>query len=67
MILISNHLTGMSQFKTLKDVVIRINMAHVKDQYELEKYLKVPHDIFLDYPKGRTKPPLPSSNFTCIK
>ena len=60
MILISNHLTGMSQFKTLKDVVIRINMAHVKDQYELEKYLKVPHDIFLDYPKGRTKPPIPT-------
>ena len=60
MILISNHLTEMSQFNSLNDVVIRINMAHVKNQTELDKYLKVPHDIFLDYPKGRTKPPVPT-------
>ena len=62
MLLISNHLTQLKQFKNLKDVVIRINMAHVKDSNQLKKFVDVPYDIFLDYPKGRTKPPLPSSN-----
>ena len=60
MILLSNHLTQLEQFKKLKNVVIRINMAHVKNKEELEKFVNVPHDIFLDYPKGRTKPPTPS-------
>lgn len=62
MILISNHLTQLEQFKKLKNVVIRINMAHVKDSKQLEQFVNVPYDIFLDYPKGRSKPPLPSSN-----
>ena len=62
MLLISNHLTQLDQFKKLKDVVIRINMAHVKDSKQLEKFVNVPYDVFLDYPKGRSKPPLPSSN-----
>jgi hypothetical protein len=60
MILISNHLTQLQEFKNLNDVVIRINMAHVKDTEELEKFVNVPYDVFLDYPKGRTKPPTPS-------
>ena len=60
MLLISNHLTQLKQFKNLKDVVIRINMAHVKDAKELKKFVDVPYDIFLDYPKGRSKPPIPS-------
>jgi len=62
MILISNHLTQLEQFKKLKDVVIRINMAHVKDSKQLEEFVNVPYEIFLDYPKGRSKPPLPSAN-----
>ena len=62
MLLISNHLTQLEQFKKLKNVVIRINMAHVKDSKQLEEFVNVPYDIFLDYPKGRSKPPLPSSN-----
>ena len=62
MLLISNHLTQLDQFKKLKNVVIRINMAHVKDSKQLEEFENVPYDIFLDYPKGRSKPPLPSSN-----
>ena len=62
MLLISNHLTQLDQFKKLKDVVIRINMAHVKDSKQLEEFVNVPYDVFLDYPKGRSKPPLPSSN-----
>ena len=64
MLLISNHLTQLKQFKNLKDVVIRINMAHVKDAKELKKFVDVPYDIFLDYPKGRTKPPVPSLSLT---
>lgn len=58
MILISNHLTQLPQFKDLKDVVVRINMAHVRTKDELCRFLDTPHDVFLDYPKGRTKPPL---------
>ena len=60
MILLSNHLTQLPQFKNLEDVVIRINMAHVRDMDELERFVNVPYDVFLDYPKGRTKPPVPS-------
>jgi len=64
MLLISNHLTQLDQFKKLKNVVIRINMAHVKDIEELKRFVDVPYDVFLDYPKGRTKPPTPSSSLT---
>ena len=60
MILISNHLTQLPQFKNLKNVVVRINMAHVKDKQQLEEFVDVPYDVFLAYPKGRTKPPTPS-------
>tara|TARA_R100001079_G_C4359031_1_gene114234 strand:+ start:45 stop:569 length:525 start_codon:yes stop_codon:yes gene_type:complete len=60
MILISNHLTQLPQFKNLKNIVVRINMAHVKDREQLEQFVDVPYDVFLDYPKGRTKPPTPS-------
>ena len=60
MLLISNHLTQLEQFKKLKNVVIRINMAHIKDIDELKKFVDVPYNIFLDYPKGRTKPPVPT-------
>jgi hypothetical protein len=35
-------------------------MAHVKDPKELKYFLSRGHDVFLDYPKGRTKPPIPS-------
>jgi citrate lyase beta subunit len=59
MILISNHLLTLPEFKNIEDVIVRINMAHVKDMKELHKFIKVDYDIFLDYPKGRTKPPVP--------
>jgi|TARA_B100000073_G_scaffold273397_1_gene233233 hypothetical protein len=64
MILLSNHLLTLPEFKKVKDVVVRINMAHVKDANELEKFVSVSNDIFLDYPKGRTKPPVPSLSLT---
>ena len=59
MILLSNHLLTLSEFKGIDDVVIRINMAYVKDIFELEKFVSVKYDIFLDYPKDRIKPPKP--------
>lgn len=60
MILLSNHLLTLPEFQNVKDVVIRINMAWVKDIQELHKFLNIDYDIFLDYPKGRTKPPIPT-------
>tara|TARA_R110000744_G_scaffold152651_1_gene266800 strand:+ start:1285 stop:1812 length:528 start_codon:yes stop_codon:yes gene_type:complete len=64
MILISNHLLTLQQFKNVDDVVIRINMAHVKDIKELKQFVSKKQDVFLDYPKGRTKPPVPSLSLT---
>ena len=63
MILISNHLLTLPEFKKVEDVVIRINMAHVKDMKQLKEFLDRDYDIFLDYPKGRSKPPVPSLSF----
>ena len=60
MILLSNHLLILPEFRDIKNVVVRINMAHVKDRTQLEKFVDVDYDIFLDYPKGRTKPPVPT-------
>ena len=48
------------EFNTVKNVVVRINMAHVKDKAQLKKFVDVDRDIFLDYPKGRSKPPRPT-------
>ena len=39
MILLSNHLLNLPEFRDVKDVVIRINMAHVKDLKELKKFV----------------------------
>jgi hypothetical protein len=64
MILISNHLLTLPEFEKVEDVVIRINMAHVRDMKQLKEFLKRDYDIFLDYPKGRSKPPVPSLSFT---
>ena len=59
MILLSNHLLTLPEFRNVDDVVIRINMAYVNDIFELEKFVNIDYDIFLDYPQGRTKPPKP--------
>jgi len=63
MVLLSNHLLTLPAFESLKGVVVRINLAHVNDLNELELFLQRTHDIYLDYPKGRTKPPVPSLSF----
>ncbi len=64
MLLIANHLLTFIQFKNVEDVVVRINMAHVKDLKELKTFVNRDYDVFLDYPKGRTKPPVPSLSLT---
>ena len=64
MILISNHLLTLPQFENVDDVVIRINMAHVKDLKELKRFVSRSDEVFLDYPKGRTKPPVPTLSLT---
>ena len=60
MILLSNHLLTLEEFKNVDNVVVRINMAHVKDKTELKKFVNINSDVFLDYPKGRSKPPVPT-------
>ena len=59
MILLSNHLLTLPEFRNVENVVIRINMAYIRDMKEFHKFLQIDYDIFLDYPKGRTKPPVP--------
>lgn len=63
MILISNHLLRLDEFKKLNDVTIRINIAHVTDINELQKYMNINRDIMIDFPTGRTKPPKPKWSF----
>ena len=47
--LISNHLLSLPEFKNISDdVVVRINMAHVKDEKELEKFVKILSDLKID-------------------
>ena len=59
MILISNNIQKYMDLP--KDSVIRINMAWIKTIEELNELLYFNFDkkIFLDYPQGRTKPPVP--------
>ena len=41
-------------------MVARVNVAWLDTQDELRKVIgKLRHDIYLDYPQGRTKPPKP--------
>lgn len=61
MLIVSNHLFSKSNIKFPEDVVVRINIAWIKNIEELKKLLsETKHDIYLDYPQGRTKPPLPT-------
>lgn len=61
MILVSHylHFTTPVEFPK-KHVVLRINVAWMKNRTELLRVLNsLEHDIYLDYPQGRTKPPKP--------
>lgn len=62
MLLVSHHLLFKTTVDFPKDkVVLRINVAWIKHKKELVKLLsELQHDIYLDYPQGRSKPPRPS-------
>ncbi len=62
MIIVSHHLLHTTKVKFPKDrVVMRINVAWIREKKELIDLLKkIKHDIYLDYPQGRSKPPRPT-------
>lgn len=61
--IISNHLIG--KMPIPEDAIIRINLAWIKDKEEARKIIEeTEHDIYLDYPSGRTKPPRPTISFS---
>src|SRR6185369_15118491 len=60
MIIVSNHLLNTTDIAFPKDAVIRVNLAWIKSFPEAEKILaESQHDIYLDFPQGRSKPPKP--------
>lgn len=61
MLIISNNMIG--RMPIPDDAVIRINLAWVKSVKEVYDIVdKLKHNVYLDYPSGRTKPPKPSLN-----
>lgn len=62
MILVSHHLYFTTPVRFPKEkIVLRINVAWMKNKRELLSILRtLEHDIYLDYPQGRTKPPRPT-------
>jgi len=61
-VIVSNHLLTKTQIEfPQNDVVIRINVAWIRSKKKLTELLRsISHDVFLDYPLGRTKPPRPT-------
>lgn len=61
MIIVSNYILEKNHFPLPAHVVVRVNVAWVKTAEELERILAgITHDIYLDYPQGRSKPPRPT-------
>lgn len=60
MLIISNYLFSKSNINFPDDAIARINIAWIKNVENLKEVLEsIKHDIYLDYPQGRTKPPRP--------
>lgn len=61
MLLVSHYLLSATPIDFPKEsVVLRINVAWIKNKNELLSLLKkMKHDVYLDYPQGRSKPPRP--------
>jgi hypothetical protein len=60
--IISNNLVG--KMPIPDEAVIRINLAWIKSYEEANKIIeKSEHPIYLDYPDGRSKPPVPTISF----
>ena len=56
--IISNNMVGKMPIE--KDTIIRINLAWIKSYEEaVEVITSCKNEIYLDYPQGRTKPPVP--------
>lgn len=60
MFIVSHYLLDKIDVVFPENMVARVNVAWLETKDELEKILgKLKHDIYLDYPQGRTKPPVP--------
>lgn len=60
MLIVSHHLLKKTDIHFHEKVTMRINVAWIKNLEELIELIeKISHDIYLDYPQGRTKPPKP--------
>ncbi len=60
MIIVSNHLFSVTNVEFPENIVVRVNLAWMKSAEEARRVLKkVKHDVYLDYPQGRSKPPKP--------
>ncbi|QQG42915.1 MAG: hypothetical protein HYW15_01755 [Candidatus Giovannonibacteria bacterium] len=63
MFIVSHHLFKNGAVESLRgeSAVTRVNVAWLREKSELEDLLnKTAGDIYLDYPSGRSKPPLPT-------
>lgn len=61
MIIISHNILFKTDLYLPPHVVMRVNVAWQKNIEEVENVLsRLKHDIYLDYPQGRTKPPRPT-------
>lgn len=60
MLIISNHLMAKGGFSLPDHAVVRVNVAWIPTKEKLIETLKdIKHDVYLDYPQGRSKPPKP--------
>jgi len=60
MLIISNHLFDKTDLNFPDHTVVRVNVAWINDLPELHNVLnRIKHDVYLDYPQGRSKPPTP--------
>jgi hypothetical protein len=58
MIIISNNVIGKMQIEP--GVIVRVNLAWIPTKKEASELLsQIKNGIYLDFPSGRTKPPLP--------
>jgi hypothetical protein len=63
MLVISQH-ARLAHIPIPRDAVLRVNVAWVKNNEDLTNLLNgIRHDVFLDFPEGRKKPPTPVLKF----
>lgn len=64
LVIVSNHLLKVMKVEFPREhIVVRINVAWIPTKEGLFELLStITHDVFLDFPQGRSKPPLPTLN-----